>query len=93
MMVFRISLGVALGLALPAYVAAQDVAPVGSVAPAPPAKETKICRSIVPTGSVLAKRFCLTKTEWRQFGDIAQNNADNMLRHRGTGMCDISCPR
>ena len=73
---FTIILG-SIALAGPAF--AQD----GPPAPAPtPAPEKKICRTIVPTGSIMGKRFCLTKTEWKQFGDISTDSAETMLNSR-----------
>jgi hypothetical protein len=35
-------------------------------APAKPAEEKKICRAVTPTGSVMSKRICLTKAEWKK---------------------------
>lgn len=54
---------------------------------APTAK--RICRAIVPTGSVMPKRFCLTSSEWRTFNGLNQENANAALQKRGTGMCDV----
>jgi hypothetical protein len=93
MIVLRIAAELTLGLGLSAYGTAQVTPTVAGTASPPPAKEARICRAIVPTASVLAKRFCLTKTDGRRFNDTAQQNADDMLRHRATGMCDINCPR
>lgn len=52
--------------------------------PAPPAAERKICRAVLPTGSIMAKRICLTRTEWAEFGDRNQKHVD-MVQARGMG--------
>lgn len=44
-------------------------------------KPSRICRKIVPTGTMLARSFCLTAAEWKQFD--AQNQ-DNLGRNRTT---------
>lgn len=64
----------------------QDEAP-----PPPPAAEKKVCKRIVPTGSMMSKRFCLTPSEWRRFEGLNQSDAGTALRRRGSGMCDVSC--
>ena len=43
-----------------------------------PAPEKKICRMLTPTGSIMGKRFCLTKSEWRQFDEINQRAVDTV---------------
>lgn len=44
--------------------------------PTPPPAEKKICRAVTPTGSVMAKRVCLTKAEWKKLnGSWSQQNA------------------
>lgn len=35
----------------------------------------RICRKIVPTGTMLARSFCLTAAEWKQFD--AENEANH----------------
>lgn len=59
--------------------------------PAKPANSTdsakKICKMIVPTGTILAKRFCLTQAEWNEFNELNQESADRFLVKRGAGMC------
>jgi hypothetical protein len=50
--------------------------------PAAKPAEKKICHNIVPTGTIVAKRFCLTKTEWRQFHDINEKSAAIALERR-----------
>ncbi|MHA6719763.1 hypothetical protein ACX40Y_09975 [Sphingomonas sp. RS6] len=44
--------------------------------------EKKICRRIVPTGSMLPRRFCLTKTEWTTFNRRNNEDADAALSKR-----------
>ena len=64
---------------------AQDsaaVSPVNAAAPAQPVKEKKICRGIVPTGSMMAKRFCLTKSEWEEFNRLNEEDQDKALAKR-----------
>lgn len=48
----------------------------------PPAKEKKICRSVVPTGTIMSKRICLTKTEWARFNDQNERHADMLKDSR-----------
>lgn len=51
--------------------------------PAPtPAPEKKICRTIIPTGSIMGKRFCLTKAEWQRLNEINADNAETGLAAR-----------
>jgi hypothetical protein len=64
---------------------AQDTAaisPASADAPAKPVKEKKICRGIVPTGSMMAKRFCLTKAEWEEFNRLNDEDQDKALSKR-----------
>ncbi|MGN6820730.1 MAG: hypothetical protein ACTHJR_18900 [Sphingomonas sp.] len=60
--------------------AAQDRSPSGTT-PAPDT-EKKICRTITPTGSIMGKRFCLTKAEWKKLNDINADNAETGLSAR-----------
>jgi hypothetical protein len=53
--------------------------------------EKKICKPIVPLGTIMAKRFCLTKAEWRQFDGINEASADYALQRRHSGRCDVNC--
>ncbi|WP_140867975.1 hypothetical protein [Sphingomonas oligophenolica] len=71
---------------------AQDIAvPTGAerstVAPTP----KRVCRKVVATGSIMPKTICLTQDDWHDMNAKTQANADEALRHRGTGMCDINC--
>ncbi len=59
-----------------------------SKAPPPPAR---VCRKMVPTGSIMPIKVCLTKGEWREMNDRTETSAEDAMRHRGTGMCDINC--
>ena len=67
--------------------AGQEQAAQGAAAPAQ--ADRKICRMIVPTGSITAKRFCLTKAQWNEMNDLTEASAKAMLDHRGTGMSDV----
>ena len=51
-----------------ALVAGGPMQDASAIAPQP-AKEKKICRSIVPTGTIVAKRFCLSKDQWAKLAD------------------------
>ena len=55
---------------------------------ATPAPEKKICKMITPTGTIMGKRFCLTKSEWRQFEEINQQTVDIV-----TGSRKMSAPK
>ncbi|HEX8301014.1 hypothetical protein [Sphingomonas sp.] len=61
---------------------AQDAA----VDSAKPAKEKKICRSLVPVGSIMPKRFCLTKNEWSRLDDDIGKHTEAKLNARKTTM-------
>lgn len=60
---------------------------VAQDAPAP-VPEKKICKSITPTGSIMGKRFCLTKSEWRKFDEINERTVDIV-----TGRSKLSAPK
>ncbi|MDG2535618.1 hypothetical protein P6144_18295 [Sphingomonas sp. HITSZ_GF] len=58
--------------------------------PAADAKpEKKICRMVESTGSIMGKRECHTKEEWRQIADANADRAgralDNRARMGGNG--------
>lgn len=63
---------------------AQEAAP----APAEPVKEKKICRSMTETGSIMAKRKCMTKAEWARFNAANAKAAEkfNDRPSQGGGM-------
>lgn len=64
-------------------VLAQDVAqPTPAVA-----KEKKICRSVVPTGSIMAKRYCLTKAEWARINELNDNGSADYFRNKRSIGC------
>lgn len=50
-----------------------------------PAAEKKVCRSVTPTGSVMAKRICLSRDEWKEFNRAyeRQNSAFREGQARG----------
>lgn len=52
---------------------AQDA---GHSAPPAPAREKKICRISVPTGTIMAKRTCRTRAEWLASDDRDERNAE-----------------
>lgn len=57
----------------------------GAAAAAEPAKEKKICRAVVRTGSIMPTRICMTKAEWKEFQD--HNERDNeaaRIKRNGT---------
>ncbi|WP_294039904.1 hypothetical protein [Sphingomonas sp.] len=56
--------------------------------PAAPPPEKKICKTITPTGSIMGKRICLTKSEWRQFDEINERTVDVV-----TGRSKMSAPK
>ena len=72
-------------------IAAQTATSVAAPGKAPDstATEKRICRRLVPTGSMMAKRICLTTPEWRTFYGLGQGDAETTLRRRGSGMCDV----
>lgn len=49
---------------------------------AEPAKEKKICRAMTPTGSIMAKRKCMTKAEWAKFNAENERQAENFRDRR-----------
>ena len=89
---FRSTIAALFALGLPATALAQ--AAPSPVAPAPSATApapARICQRIVPTGSIMAKKFCLTAAEWKQFTAQTNAGAEQFLARRGTGTCDIKC--
>jgi hypothetical protein len=57
---------------------AQQAAPAPAATPSTEAKpDKKVCRMIDTTGSIMGKRECHTKDEWRQISDA---NADRAAR-------------
>ena len=41
--------------------------------------EQKVCRSMEQTGSVMRKRVCLTKAEWKEIDDRNREQARNSM--------------
>jgi hypothetical protein len=68
---------------------ASPQAPTTDASAAPVPK--KICQRIVPTGSIMPKKFCLTAAEWKEFTARTNAGAEQFLARRGTGTCDIKC--
>jgi hypothetical protein len=65
-------------------VAGAPLAQEAPQAPAQPAKPKRVCRSIVPVGSIMPKRFCLTKNEWSRLDDDIAKHTDAKLDARKT---------
>lgn len=80
-MLTRVFLGTAAIALLAGSAMAQDAQqqPAAAAKPA----EKKVCRNIVPTGTIMARRFCLTKTEWARLNDINEKSASIALNRRG----------
>ena len=74
-------------LILGGALAASPVLAQDATTPAP-VPEKKLCKMITPTGSIMAKRFCLTKTEWRQFDEVNARTTDIV-----TGRSKMSAPK
>ena len=51
---------------------------------AAPAKEKKICRVSTPTGTLMAKRTCRTKSEWAASDARDERNADTFRDNKST---------
>ena len=69
-----------------ALVAAAATAPAlaadepGATKAAPPAKEKKICRRELTTGSMMMKSTCRTKAEWDAIAADSQASADRFIQ-------------
>ena len=61
---------------------AQDATPPVEAAPV---KEKKICRSMVATGSVMAKRTCLTKAEWAKLNASSEKQNEHFRDQQSRG--------
>ncbi|MGH6617310.1 hypothetical protein [Sphingomonas sp.] len=57
--------------------AAPAVAEKSDRANARPAKEKKVCRPVVGTGTILARPYCLTRAEWAEMDE--RNRRDHEL--------------
>ena len=69
-------------------VAGQNPTPAPSTIEVASAKPEKICRRVVPTGTILPIKICLTNPEWKEFTARTNAGAEQFLARRGTGMCD-----
>ena len=70
-------------IAIGGLVASVPAAAQETPAPAPaPAPDKKICRTITPTGSIMGKKFCLTRAEWKKLNQINADNAETGLDGR-----------
>ncbi len=63
---------------------ASDPAPAPVAAePAPKSKaerdKEKVCYEVTPTGSVVSKRVCKTRKQWRQLQDAQRRAGETML--------------
>jgi len=54
--------------------------------PAAPVKEKKICRSVIPTGTIMGKRMCLTKAEWAEFHTRNERHNDMFRDNKNKGL-------
>ncbi len=70
-----------LGLATAPLMAQDSTQP----SPAQPESDKKICRHIVPTGTIMAKKFCLTKAEWRDLDERNGGARDAFRNKRAIG--------
>ncbi len=60
-------------------------------APAPDnGQDKKICRSIVPTGSIRAKRVCYTRAEWADMLGKDSKQAQDWLDKRSSPLAPAS---
>jgi hypothetical protein len=59
-----------------------DPTPVAQPASTAAPADKKICRRITPTGTMLPRRFCLTKTEWTELHRRNAEDADSSLSRR-----------
>jgi len=77
------SLIVAAGIAVSSTPQAAQT-PVATPATAQAAPE-KTCKKFIPTGSIMPKKFCFTKDEWREFDSKTQAGAESFLARRTAG--------
>lgn len=61
---------------------AAGIAPAQEARAAEPRPEKKICRPVATTGSIMTKRFCLTKSEWADLNDENAKHADMVKEAR-----------
>ncbi|NYT40248.1 hypothetical protein HZY97_05735 [Sphingomonas sp. R-74633] len=76
---------------------AAQAAPQEASAPAAPAPAPgkKLCRMIAPVGTIIPKRYCLTRDEWKKVGDASENGNENYRNRTSIGCgkpgADTSC--
>lgn len=56
-----------------------------SAAPSP-AKEKKICRPIVGTGTILARSYCLTRAEWAEMNERNRRDHELVEQRKSNGV-------
>lgn len=81
-MSIRVTAAIAAAMLFTSAAVAQD-------SPAPEAKpvpEKKLCRSVVPTGTIMAKRICLTKKEWAEFSSRNDRHNDMFRDNKNKGL-------
>lgn len=61
-------------------------AAIAQNAPAAPVKEKKVCRSVIPTGTIMGKRMCLTKAEWAEFHTRNERHNDMFRDNKNKGL-------
>jgi len=73
---------------LPFPLLAQTDAPAASAAVAPaaaPAKEKKLCRNEVVSGSYMPHRTCHTKEEWEQIDEVNRQGVEQYSSKKSMG--------
>lgn len=84
----------AVALMVPHYASAQSEAAVPQLGLSPQVQEAnqkaRVCRSLVPTGTMFASRICLTKAEWSEFA--ARNQADAEIGRRNRTAARLKLP-
>ena len=83
---YRIALPLMLAVMTSAVPAsAQESADASQPATEKPAKEKKICKTDVGTGSIMPKRTCRTKAEWDALTEQSKGNLQR-TQNRDAGM-------
>ena len=72
--------------AMPALLHAQATSVPAAATPAKPAKEKKICRTDIPTGSIMMRTKCGTAQEWADFDAANKRGAEHALGRDGVGL-------
>lgn len=55
-------------------------------AKAPDPASDKVCRTLVPTGSIMAKTVCRSARQWKRFDASSSDNAKRALDRRTAGL-------